>query len=209
MWHITKPEKTNNKAVILIHEWWGLNDQIKRTADRLAMEGFTALAVDLYDGKFAADANEARRLKEEMKMEQALENIRKAVSHLGTTGFKPEKIGIWGFCMGGGVVFEAATKGIKAGAYVIYYGRVLDDEEVLSNVQSPVLGIFGGLDKGIPKDLVLRFRDALRKLEKACEVHIYDDADHAFANEERATYNQKAAQDAWSKTLLFLNKYLL
>lgn len=208
MWHIAKPEKPNNKAIILLHEFWGLNDQVKRTADRLAKEGFTVLAADLYDGKLTADANEARRLKEEMKMEEALENIRKAASHLGTLGFKPEKIGIWGFCMGGGVVFEAATKGIKAGAYVIYYGRVLDDEEVLSNIQSPVLGIFGGLDKGIPKDLVFRFRDALKKMEKPVEVYVYDEADHAFANEEQPRYNAKAARDAWQKTISFLNKYL-
>src|SRR3989344_8905194 len=208
MWHIAKPEKPNNKAIILIHEFWGLNEQIKRMAGRLAREGFTVLAVDLYEGKLTVDANEARRLKEEMKTEQALENIRKAVSHLGTLGFKPEKIGICGFCMGGGVAFEAATKGIKAGAYVIYYGRILDDEEILNNISSPVLGIFGGLDKGIPKDLVLRFRDALKKMEKPSEVYVYDDADHAFANEERPVYHEKAASDAWQKTISFLNKYL-
>src|SRR3989344_4465802 len=208
MWHIAEPEKPNNKAVILIHEFWGLNQHIKNVALRVAKEGFTALAVDLYEGKLTADPDEARRLKEEMKTEQALENIRSAVSHLGTLGFNPEKIGIWGFCMGGGVAFEAATKGIKAGAYVIYYGRILDDEEILNNISAPVLGIFGGLDKGIPKDLVLRFRDKLRELEKACEVYIYDDADHAFANEERPVYNAPAAQDAWQKTITFLNKYL-
>ena len=206
--YLAKLESPNGKGVILVHEFWGLNQQMKKVAERAAKEGFTALAVDLYKGKVAADASEARRMKEELKTEEALENIRAAVSYFGTLGIKPEKVGIWGFCMGGGVTFEAATRGVKAGVYVIYYGRVLDDEEILSNISSPILGIFGGLDKGIPKDLVLRFRDALKKMEKPSEVYVYDDADHAFANEERPVYNEKAASDAWQKTISFLNKYL-
>ncbi len=203
-----KPQNPNGMALILIHEFWGLNQQMKNVALRAANEGFAALAIDLYKGKIATDANEARRMKEELKTDEALENIRSAVSYFGTLGIKPEKVGIWGFCMGGGVTFEAATRGVKTGAYVIYYGRVLDDEEVLSNIPSPILGIFGGLDKGIPKDLVFRFCDALKKMEKPCEVYVYEDADHAFANEERPVYNETAAKDAWSKTITFLNKYL-
>ena len=206
--YLAKSGGPNGRGVILIHEFWGLNRQVKNVAEKVAKEGLTALAVDLYKGKLAADPAEARRLKEELKTEEALENIRAAVAYFGTLGIKPEKVGIWGFCMGGGVTFEAATRGVKAGAYVIYYGRVLDDEELLNNISSPVLGIFGGLDKGIPKDLVFRFRDTLKKMEKPCEVHVYEDADHAFANEERPVYNEKAASDAWQKTISFLNKYL-
>ncbi len=205
---LAKPENPNGKVVILVHEFWGLNQQMKNTAERAAKEGFLTLAADLYDGKITADPAEARKLKDGLAEERALENLRDAIKYFQTLGVKSEKIAIWGFCMGGGFVFQAATRGVEAGAYVIYYGRVLDDSEILENIQSPLLGVFGGLDKNIPRDLVERFHGALHDLEKPHEVYIYPEADHAFANEERPVYNEKSAADAWSKTITFLNKYL-
>ncbi|MDP3785118.1 MAG: dienelactone hydrolase family protein [bacterium] len=205
---LAKPANPNGKAVILVHEFWGLNQQMKNAAGRVAKEGFLTLAVDLYEGKLTADPAEARKLKDGLAEESALENLRDAIKYSQTLGIKPEKIALWGFCMGGGFTFQAATRGVKAGAYVIYYGRILDDKEILANIQSPLLGIFGGLDQGIPRDLVERFHAALHDLEKPHEVYIYPEADHAFANEERPVYNEKSAKDAWSKTITFLNKYL-
>jgi carboxymethylenebutenolidase len=207
--YLAKPQNLNGKGVILIHEFWGLNQQIKGVADRLAKEGFTALAVDLYKSKITSNPEEARKLKDAVKDDEALLILREAIRTLGKEGIVNDKIAFWGFCMGGSFSFLAAVNQIPAGAYIIYYGgRISDDESLLKKIQAPILGVFGGLDKGIPKDLVWRFRGNLTKLGKTNEVYIYDDADHAFFNEERPVYNEKAARDAWQKTLVFLNRYL-
>ena len=207
--YIAKPEAPNGKAVILIHEFWGLNDQMKRVAARLSREGFLALATDLYDGKVTKNADEASRLRNNLNIKDAVSTIKKNLIYLEEdhriTG---NKTAIWGFCMGGMVAFEAALHDIGAGAYVIYYGRITDDKEILQSIKKPILGIFGGLDKGIPKNLVVKFRKSMEELGKKIELQIYDDADHAFFNEERVVYNQKAAEEAWEKTILFLDGHL-
>lgn len=206
--YLAKPVNPNGKGVILIHEFWGLNQQIRGVAGRLAKEGFTALAADLYEGKVTADPAEAGKLHKDLDIAKSLEILKAALSELAKLQISPSRVAIWGFCMGGRVSFEAARNNIGAGAYVIYYGRITDDKTVLATVQKPVLGVFGGLDKGITKDLVLSFKKALEELGKTSEIYIYDDADHAFFNEDRPVYNTKAAQDAWEKTITFLNKYL-
>lgn len=197
------------KGIILIHEFWGVNGQIKKVAGRLEGESFRVIQADLYKGKIAQNVEEARAMKDAIKDDEALEVLKNCMWKLGEEGIPPEKVAIWGFCMGGSFSYLAAINGIKAGAYIIYYGsRISDDRAKLANISAPVMGVFGGLDKAIPRDLVSRFGQALEDLGKTNEIDIYDDADHAFANEERASYNAKAAKDAWQKTLAFLNKNL-
>ncbi len=207
--YISKPKNPNGKGIILIHEFWGVIDQIKKTADRIAREGYIVFAADLYGGKVAKSVDEARAMKDAVVDGEALLVIRDDIVELGREGIRPENIAIWGFCMGGSFAYLAAIGGIKAGAYIIYYGsRISDSKEVLRNISAPVLGIFGGADKSIPRETVKRFGEALEDLKKTNEIDIYDDAGHAFANEDRESYNEKAAKDAWQKTIDFLNKSL-
>lgn len=195
------------KAIILIHEFWGVNNQMKKVGARIEAEGFKVKYADLYEGKLAQNVDEARKMKEEVRDERALEILNKCVSEFEAEGIAKNEIAIWGFCMGGSFSYLAAISGLKIGGYIIYYGsRISDDKDLLANINSPVLGVFGGLDKAIPRERVEGFRDALAALSKTSAVYIYDDADHAFFNDERPSYNEKAALDAWEKTLAFLRR---
>ena len=197
------------KAIILIHEFWGVNGQMHKVADRLRAEGFEVVLADLYKGKVAENVEEARAMKDAVKDEDALNVLKNEVTNLKDVGFASENIAIWGFCMGGSFSFLAACSGMEIGAYVIYYGsRISDDKNILENINSPIMGVFGGLDKAIPRELVVRFGQALEDLKKTNEIDIYEDADHAFFNDERASFNEKAAKEAWQKTLAFLNAHL-
>lgn len=197
------------RGIILIHEFWGINDQMKRVADRLRKEGFEVLLADLYNGEVAKSAEEARAMKDAVDDGEALIALDRCVKELEEKGIARDKIAIWGFCMGGSFSYLAAASGMKIGAFVIYYGsRISANERVSEKISSPVLGIFGALDKAIPMDLVNAFKSALDKLGVVNEVYIFSDADHAFFNDERASYNEKAAKDAWERTLAFLNENL-
>lgn len=197
------------KAIILIHEFWGVNAQMERVASRLRAEGFEVRLADLYGGKVAQSVEEARAMKDAVRDEEALEILKSEVRKLGDEGIGAEDVAIWGFCMGGSYSFLAAASGLKIGAYIVYYGsRISADENLISRINTPLLGVFGGQDKAIPQGQVLAFKAALEKRRLACEVYIYEDADHAFFNDERPSYNPTAAQDAWERTLAFLQKHL-
>ena len=196
-------------AVILIHEWWGLNDNIRAMADRLAGEGYMVLAVDMYGGRVAGSAADARQLMLEVVEEPELanENIRSAYAFLETAG--APRIGSLGWCFGGGWSLNTARLfPDDLDASVIFYGRVIDDEDALRPVNVPILGLFGAEDTGIPVASVEAFRDALERLRKNYEVHIYPDAGHAFANPTGTNYDEEVAIDAWDKTLEFLARHL-
>ena len=201
--YLSKPTNANGAGIVLIHEFWGVNQLVKNTADRLAAENFAVLAVDLYKGRVAKNVDEARLLKESVTDEHALERVREGISKL-----EADSIAVWGFCFGGSVAFKSATanplaSGV-AGAYVIYYGSLItDDENVLAKIQKPILGIFGGLVAKV--EAMRKNLDALGKIN---EIYIYPDADHAFANEERDSYNPTAKADALTKTFAFLQKHL-
>jgi len=197
-------------AVIVIHEWWGLNDNVRAMADRLAGEGFIVLAVDLFGGSVATSGEQARQqmLKVVENPGAANENIRQAYEFVSATAGAP-RIGSLGWCFGGGWSLNAAMLFPEdLDATVIYYGQVTDDVEKLLPISSPILGLFGAKDKGIPVDSVQRFEAALQRLRKNHEIHIYPGADHAFANPTGNAYNAQAAEDAWQKTLDFLNLHL-
>ena len=196
-------------ALILIHEWWGLNDNIRAMADRLAGEGYMVLAVDMYGGRVAGNAAEARQLMLEVVEEPELanENIRSAYEFLETAG--APRIGSLGWCFGGGWSLNTARLfPDDLDASVIYYGRVTDDEDALRSVNAPILGLFGAEDTGIPLASVEAFRGALERLRKEYEIHIYPDVGHAFANPTGRNYDEDAATDAWDKTLDFLARHL-
>ena len=197
-------------GLIVIHEWWGLNDNVRAMADRLAGEGYIVLAVDLYGGKIAATPGEAQVLMREVveDPEPAQENIRRALEFLQTVGGAP-KVGSLGWCFGGGWSLNAAMLlPEEIDAAVIYYGHVTDDEERLRVIEAPILGLFGAEDQGIPVSLVRRFETALDTLGKDHEIHVYPGADHAFANPTGDNYNRDAAEDAWQKSLDFLAQKL-
>jgi carboxymethylenebutenolidase len=197
-------------GLLVIHEWWGLNDNVRAMADRLAGEGYIVLAVDLYGGQIAATPGEAQVLMRQVvdDPEPAQENIRRAVEFLQSVGGAP-KVGSLGWCFGGGWSLNAAMLlPEELDAAVIYYGHVTDSEERLQAIQAPILGLFGAEDQGIPVDLVRRFETALDKLGKDHTIHVYPGADHAFANPTGANYNRDAAEDAWQKSLEFLAQNL-
>ena len=197
-------------ALIVIHEWWGLNDNVRAMADRLAGEGYMVLAVDLYGGKIAATPEEARALMLEVveDPEPARENIRAAYQFLMTAG--APRIGSVGWCFGGGWSLNTAMMfPEELDATVIYYGAVTDDADKLLPIASPILGLFGAEDTGIKVESVESFRATLQRLRKVHEVHIYPGAGHAFANPTGNNYNAKVAEDAWERTTEFLARHLL
>ena len=197
-------------AVIVIHEWWGLNDNVRAMADRLAAEGYIVLAIDLYGGETASSPGGARQymLSVVENPERARENIRKAYEFLDDIAGAPN-VGSLGWCFGGGWSLNTALLfPDELDAAVIYYGQVTSDDEELRSLNVPILGLFGGADAGISVASVRGFEDALERLRKDYEIHIYPGAEHAFANPTGDAYNAEAAEDAWEKTLVFLDRNL-
>lgn len=196
-------------AVIVIHEWWGLNDQIKETAKKLAGEGYVALGVDLYRGRAAASRDEAHELMRGLPEDRAVRDLQAAVAYLsGRKDVRAKRIGSIGWCMGGGYSLSLAVNSPQLAACVIYYGRLLTDAATLGKVASPVIGFFGEEDRGIPVSDVQAFEKQMKALGKSVEIHIYPGAGHAFFNEERPSYRAAAAKDAWQKTLAFFAAHL-
>lgn len=196
-------------AIILIHEWWGLNDNIRMMSRRLAEEGYRVLAVDLYGGEVADSPEQARELMQTAMQEPAngLANLQAAADFMNEAG--NGKTGIMGWCFGGAWTLNSAiAMSDKLEAGVIYYGRVNTNPEELENINIPLLGIFGAEDGGIPVENVRQFEQQLSELGKTAEIHIYEGADHAFANPSGNRYKPEAAADAWQKTLDFLNETL-
>ena len=196
-------------AIIMIHEWWGLNDNIRAMANRLAAEGYMVLAVDLYGGETATSAGTARvkMLEVVENSQQAKENLRQAVGFLNIAG--APAIASLGWCFGGGWSLNSAMLfPEELDATVIYYGQVTNDDEKLRVLDSPLLGFFGGADRGISVDSVNAFEAALQRLRKDHEIHIYPNVGHAFANPTGNNYNRDAAEDAWNRTLEFLARNL-
>lgn len=196
-------------AVIVIQEWWGLNEHIKNVAERYAGEGYVALVPDLYHGKVTADPNEAGKLMAALNRDEAVRDLLGAIQRLkAMKEVRGDRIGVTGFCMGGSyaLLLPCRTKEIRAAAP--YYGEI-PDEAALRNLACPILYVYGDADFWITKDEVKRLEASLKKLGKAGEVKIYPGAPHAFFNDTRKdVYRQTEAQDAWRRTLDFFAKYL-
>jgi carboxymethylenebutenolidase len=208
---LAKPASGEPTAgILVIHEWWGLNDNIRSMARLLAGEGYAALAVDIYEGEVADNREDAARLARASgeSPDRGGENLRQAWEYLKDE-VGVSKVGVIGWCFGGGWSLRAALMmGEGIDAAVIYYGRVVTDRDSLKPLSSPVLGIFGALDEGIPVSAVREFQATLDSLGKNASIHIYEGADHAFANPSGTRYNQDAAEDAWAKTLTFFGQLL-
>ena len=197
-------------AIIIIHEWWGLNDNVRAMADRLAGEGYIVLAVDLYGGEVAESPAGARQLMLSVveNPDQASENIRKAYDFVNTAAGAP-KVGSLGWCFGGGWSLNTAMLfPDELDASVIYYGQVTDDEDKLRAINVPILGLFGADDTGISVESVQQFEAALERLRKNYDIQIYPGAGHAFANPTGRNYNAEVAEDAWRRTLEFFGHNL-
>jgi carboxymethylenebutenolidase len=197
-------------GVIVIHEWWGLNENIKAVTRRLAGEGYVALAVDLYGGQVAATAEQAQALMTSLAAEPdgARANLRQAYEYLDKYALAP-RIGSVGWCLGGGWSLQTALLfPDRLDAMVMYYGRLADVDSELQTLEMPLLGHFGELDASIPLAQVQDFRDRLRGLGKNAQILIYPGASHAFANPSGGNYDEKAATQSWQATIEFLDENL-
>ena len=198
-------------GIIVIHEGWGLNDDIKALTRRLAGEGYVALAVDLYGGRTAATPDAAEALLSEVYADPdaARRNLQQAYDYLEKYAFAP-RIATIGWDLGGEWSLQTALQYPGAlDAAVMYYGRgVFTDRDRLAPLNVPLLGFYGGDDKSIPVRQVQEFRARLLELGKNAEVLIVQHVDHSFANPSSATYNAQAANEAWATTLAFLERHL-
>lgn len=193
-------------GVVMVHEWWGLNDGIRAMAKRLAGQGFAVLAVDLYDGKVAKTPDEATNLVKGIDQKRALENMRAAVAYLRAAG--SAKVASLGWCFGGGQALQLAL-GERLDATVLYYGTPLvTDKARLKAISWPVLGIFGEKDQAISVDSVHAFDKALTDLGVEHDVRLYAGVGHAFANPSGPNFAPDKTRDAWFRTVEFLRKRL-
>lgn len=207
--YIAEPkEKGKYPGVVMIHEWWGLNDNIRAMADELSKEGYVVLAVDLYGDRVATESDNARALSSEVRdnPEEALKNLRSAVTYL--RGREIGNVASLGWCFGGGWSLQLALSGEPLEATVIYYGRLETEPGKLSIIKWPVLGIFGGQDRAIPVADVEKFKASLDSVGVENEIYVYPGVGHAFANPSGQNYAPEETEDAWQKTLVFLEKQL-
>jgi carboxymethylenebutenolidase len=197
-------------AVVVVHEWWGLNDHIKHWADRLAADGYAALAVDLYGGKTATNRDDALKLMQAAGADvpKAVATMRAAFDFLGTDKrVAATKRGVLGWCFGGGMSLQLALAEPKLDACVVYYGTLVTDSKQLAAIPCPLLGIFGNKDTGITPASVDAFEKAMKEAGRECAIHRYD-ANHAFANPSGANYDQANATKAWAETRAYLAQRL-
>jgi len=197
-------------ALIVVHEWYGLNDWVKQQASELADQGYVTLAIDLYRGHVATNSDEAHELMRGLPEDRAGRDLEAAFQYLASQKtVDAKKIGSIGWCMGGGYALQAALVEPKLKAAVINYGRLVSEPASVQKINAAVLGIFGGQDRGIPVENVKAFEAEMKKQGKTIEIHIYPDAGHAFENpNNKSGYRAADAKDAREKTLAFLQKNL-
>jgi carboxymethylenebutenolidase len=212
--YLAPPASGSGPGVIVIQEWWGLDDHIADIADRLAAEGFVALAPDLYGGTVAHDAAEAGTLLSELPVDQAVKDLSGAVDYLlARDEVTSPKLGVIGFCMGGGFVLRlAAERGDTIAAAVPFYGVGPGLEGIdLSNITADVLGHYAENDAFYPVDEAKQLeRRLIDESKGSVNFHYYPDAGHAFHNDKDAlgTYNEEHAKTAWKRTIDFLRSKL-
>lgn len=199
-------------AVVMIHEWWGLNDNIKDMAEELAGEGYVVLAVDLYEGQVATESSEAQPLAASVREnpDVAIENLNAAVAYLsGLENVDSSRIASLGWCFGGGFSLQLALNAEEPlAATAIYYGTLVTDEQELSSITWPVLGVFGSEDQSISVESVNEFEAALDANNIMNEIYIYEGVGHAFANPTNEGHAPEETADAWEKTLDFLDTHV-
>ncbi len=195
-------------GLIILQEWWGLNEHIKEVTRRFAAQGYVALAPDLYKGSVATEPDEARKLVMALDMPEAVAEIGQASNYLlGLESVRGEKVGIVGFCMGGRLVLASALELDTLAAAVPFYGSPLTAEESAA-VKAPVQGHYGSEDGGIPVDGVKAMEAAMQAADIESEFYIYEGAPHAFFNDTAASYRPEAAAQAWERTLAWFAAHL-
>jgi carboxymethylenebutenolidase len=197
-------------ALVVVHAWWGLNDWVKQQTEKLAEQGFVALAVDLYGGHIATDASGASQLRSALTDEVAIRDIMAAYDYLGTRkDVDRDHIGSLGWDMGGGYAIQLAIRQPHLAACAVNYGVLPTDPNDIQQIAAPVLGNFGALDRGVTPTDVASSEKTMKNLKRRVDVKIYDDAGHGFENSDNAeSYRPDAAADAWTRTIAFLNKAL-
>lgn len=195
-------------AMLVIHEWWGLNDHIKHWSDRLAAEGYAVLAVDLYGGKVATDGEGAMALMKTVDPGAAKQTIRAALDFLEKDpGILASGVGSIGWCFGGHWSLETALLAPELKACVLYYGQPVTDPAALKAIHAEVLGVFGTQDPSIPAESVKAFEDGLKTAGVQARILRYD-APHAFANPSNPKYDEKSSSHAWKEVKAFLKAEL-
>jgi carboxymethylenebutenolidase len=199
-------------AVIVIHEWWGLNDWVKDQAAKLADQGYVALAIDLYRGKVATTPEMAHEIMRGVPEDRAKRDLHAAFEFLQSQpNVRKARIGAIGWCMGGGYALDVALQEPTLAADVINYGHLATDPDALKKINAPILGLFGALDQGIPPADVKKFAETLQGMGKKIDIKIYDDAGHAFENPDNKNkpgYQAADAANAWKRTVSFLAENL-
>ena len=206
------PEGTGkHPALVVIHEWWGLNDQIKDETRKFAAQGYVALAVDLYRGKVATTPDEAHELMRGVPDDRGIRDLNAAFAYLAARpDVRADKIGSVGWCMGGGWSIKLAMSEPKLAACAVNYGSLPTEAASIAKINAPVLGNFGADDRGITPDSVRAFDAAMKAAGKSADVKIYDGAGHAFENpNNKDGYRPQAAADAWARMTAFFKKTLL
>jgi carboxymethylenebutenolidase len=204
--YVARPDGGNGKAVVVIQEWWGLNDHIKDIANRWAAEGFTAIAPDLYRGTVATNPDEASKLMNALEIEDGLDTIKNAIA-AAREKYAISHFGVTGYCMGGTYALRAACELEGISAAVPFYGDIPGDD-VLQKLTVPTVFISGTRDQWINPEKVATLEDATERFELPVQSLKYD-ADHAFFNDTRPeVYDATAAADAWAKAVAFFNEKL-
>ncbi|MBA2379927.1 MAG: dienelactone hydrolase family protein [Blastocatellia bacterium] len=204
--YVAMPDEAGSKAVVLIQEWWGLNEHIKDVARRYANEGYVAIAPDLYRGKLAADPEEAGKMMADLQLDDGLDTIARSVSK-AREQYGIDTFAVTGFCMGGTYALRAAATSDDFAAAAPFYGDI-PEEDVLKGLSTPTLFVSGTKDGWINPEKVGELESAAETHNLPVEVLKYE-ADHAFFNNtRREVYDKEAAGDAWSRVLEFFRKRL-
>jgi carboxymethylenebutenolidase len=218
--YLVYPQPGNNThqqellpAVIMIHEWWGLNEHIKDQADLLAKDGYAVLAVDLYRVEVSTDFDRAMELTSSVRNNSAsaIDNLQSAVNYVKSLEIVDgSKVASLGWCFGGDWSLQLALNSSEnpLAATIVYYGRPVTDTDSLSSITWPILGIFGDQDQAIPVESVKQFASALNTSGITNEIYLYEGVGHAFANPSGDNYAPKETDDAWQKTMGFLRMHL-
>lgn len=197
-------------ALVVIQEWWGVDDWIREQNQRFAGQGYVALAPDLYRGRLAKSPEEAHELMRGMPEDRAMADLKAAVDYLAARpDVDPERIGVIGWCMGGGYALGLGTADPRMKAIAVNYGRLVTDNDAITRINGQVLGNFGGADRGIPPEDVKAFGGKLTQYGKLGDIKVYDGVGHAFMNpNNKEGYNAAAARDAWDRIDRFFDRTL-
>jgi carboxymethylenebutenolidase len=193
-------------AIVVVPEWWGVNDWVREQTDRLAKQGYVALAVDLYRGRTATTPDEAHELMRALPEDRAVADLKAAFAYLASRkDVDATRIGTIGWCIGGGYSLALATNEPRLAAAVINYGRLVTDPATIAKIKAPILGNFGGLDRGIAVADINTFEAALKSAGKAADIKIYPDAGHGFMNPtNKEGFKAESAADAQQRIDRFL-----